>query len=301
MQVLQPGLSAFQPIFFAWEWRHSLISNFQRPLTHAGAADRLLTKITKVFEKAPRSAELVASFASFKSLVRMGQGFEEEALILSMGAVDAAPDNLHILRRHIQNLIHARKPHAAQAFCEKLCAIAPDVRIYKALLGTVYLNQKKRKKAMDVIAQSQIGKITFPAITLRQANGFLAIKQPESAEVLLDHVLPEIRWPDQFLDVQTTTKIELGKQNDIMAMLLSLQNDAGAVRNVSHLIAKVRRANNDLVGAAKDAKFAVEYGPKLGQYKALLATIYREMGREADADALIAQLPPMMQKRFLRR
>ena len=124
------------------------------------------------------------------------------------------------------------------------------------------------------------------------------MKKPEVAEALLEQVLPEIRWPDQYLDVQTTTKIKLGHQDDIMPMLLHLQKDAGAARNVSHLIAKIRHANNDLEGAAKDAEFAVKYGPKLAQYKALLATIFREQGREEDAVALIAQLPPLMQKRF---
>ena len=301
MHALQPGASPFQPVSFAWEWRHSLISNFQRPLTHAGAANRFLTAITTTFEKVPRSAELTARFNSYKSLILMGQGFSDDALTLSILAVDAAPKNPHVLRRHAQNLIHIRNPQAALPFCQALCEMEPDVYIYKSLLACVHFDLKQRTKAMAVIEQNGTEKVTFPAITLRQANALLLMKQPEAAEELLGRVLPEIRWPDQFLDVQTTVKIKLGHQDDIMPMLLRLQNDAGAARNVSHLIAKIRRANDDLEGAAKDAEFAVKYGPKLGQYKVLLATIYRELGRESEADALIEQLPPMMQKRFLKR
>ena len=121
------------------------------------------------------------------------------------------------------------------------------------------------------------------------------------AEELLGRVLPEIRWPDQFLDAQTAAKIRVGRQDELMPMLLKLQKDAGAARNVSHLIAKILHANGNLEGAAKNAAFAVEFGPDLGQYKVLLATIYRELGREEDASELIAQLPPMIQKRFLKR
>lgn len=298
MHILQPGASVFQPVFFAWEWRHSLISNFQRPLTHAGAAARFLASITKSFEQASQSESLSASFGSFKSLILMGQGFKDDALELSMQAVDMAPNNPHVIRRHIQNLIQVRNPQAAIPFGQALCALEPNVQVYKALLASIYFDAKQRKKAMSVIENGPVGKITFPAITLRHANALLLMKKPEVAEALLEQVLPEIRWPDQYLDVQTTTKIKLGHQDDIMPMLLHLQKDAGAARNVSHLIAKIRHANNDLEGAAKDAEFAVKYGPKLAQYKALLATIFREQGREEDAVALIAQLPPLMQKRF---
>jgi predicted Zn-dependent protease len=301
MNVLQPGVSAFQPVFFAWEWRHSLISNFQRPLTHAGAADRLLTTTQKKFAKAPRSSALTASYLSFKSVVRMGQGFQDDAFELSMEAVEMAPRNHHVLRRHIQNLIQARNPQAALPFCQELCAIAPEVPIYQTLLATVHLNLKQREKAMEAIDQSQIHGLRFPAITLRQANAFLLMKQPEKAEALLETVLPEIRWPDQYLDALTTTKIELNRQDDIMPMLLKLQKEAGATRNISHLVAKVRRANGDLAGAARDAEFALNYGQNLNQYKVLLVRIYQEMNRNEEANALIAQLPPMTQKRFLRR
>jgi Flp pilus assembly protein TadD len=301
MNVLKPGLSVFQPVFFAWEWRHSLISNFQRPLTHAGAADRTLATYAKEFEKAPRSIGLTASFDSLKSAILMGQGYTDDALELSIAAVDRAPENPHILRRHIQNLIRAKNPQAALLFCKTLCAMAPNVYVYKTLLAEIYFGLKKRNKGMALIAENQIEAIWFPAITLRQANVFLMTKKPELAEKLLGSVLPEIRWPDQYLDVQTTAKIELGRQDDILPMLLQLQQEAGATRNISHLLAKVRRANNDLEGAVRDAEFAVRHRPNLGRYKALLATIYQELGRQKEADALIAELPPLMQKRFLRR
>jgi Flp pilus assembly protein TadD len=301
LHALYPGLSVFQPVFFAWEWRHSMISNFQRPLTHACAADRLLTAITAAFKKAPRSAAMNVSFDSFKSLVLMGQGLVDDALELSISAVDAAPSNPHILRRHVQNLIQARMPEIALPFAQELCSIAPDVPIYKALLGGIHLKLKQRKKAMAAIAQCQGENVTYPAIALQQASSFLLMKQPEDAEVVLQRVLPEIRWPDRFLDVQTTVKIKLNHQNDMMPMLLAIQEEAGATRSVSHLIAKVRRANGDLEGAAEDAEFALNNGTNLGKYKVLLATIYRELGREEEAEVLIAQLPPMMQKRFLKR
>lgn len=231
----------------------------------------------------------------------MGLGKVDEALNLSMDAVEKASENPHVLRRHVQNLIRTRAYHAALPICQTLCQMAPDVPIYKILLGEVHFGLKQPKKAISAIAESQIGGIKYAAITLRQANGFLVMKHPKMAEELLGRVLPEIRWPDQFLDAQTAAKIRVGRQDELMPMLLKLQKDAGAARNVSHLIAKILHANGNLEGAAKNAAFAVEFGPDLGQYKVLLATIYRELGREEDASELIAQLPPMMQKRFLKR
>jgi tetratricopeptide (TPR) repeat protein len=301
MAVLYPGLSPFQSVVFAWEWRHSMISNFQRPLTHAGAADRLLATLTTTFNKTPRSAELAVSFDSFKSVVLLGHGRIDEALELSVSAVDAAPDNPHVLRRHVQNLIHMRMPEAALPFAQKLCEIAPNVRIYQTLLAVVHLKLKQRKKAMHAIAQSQTGGVTYPAIILQQAYSLLMMKQPEEAELILDRVLPEVRWPDRFLDIQTTAKIKLGRQNEILPMLLAIQKEAGAERTISYLIAKVRQANGDLEGAAKDAEFAMKYGANLGKYKVLLATIYRELGRQEEAETIIEQLPPMMKKRFLKQ
>jgi tetratricopeptide (TPR) repeat protein len=301
MNILHPAQSPFQPALFAWEWRHSLMSNFQRPLTHGGAGRRLLAQGKAAIEKPDCSPQMNASFLSFQSLIFMGLGETIDALSMSMEAIDTAPQNPHILRRHVQNLLRTQEYQAALPICQALCEMAPNVAIYKTLLAEIYFGLKQRKKAMSAIQESQIGKLRYPAITLKQANGFLMAKQPEKADELLANVLPEIRWPDQFLDAQTSVKIKLGRQNEMMPILLQLQEEAGAMRNVSHLIARIRRANGDLEGAAKDAAFAVSFGPNLGKYKVLLATIFRELGREEEASEIIAQLPTMMQKRFLKR
>ncbi len=202
------------------------------------------------------------------------------------------------MRRHLQNLIINKDHQAALPLAEQLVENFQNVPIYKTLLGVCHFNLKQRSKAISTICTSQNTAIQYPGITLRQANGYLAMGMPEKAETLLDHILPEIRWPDQYLDVQITAKIAVGRQDDLLPRLCELHTQADAMRSASYLIARIMHANGDYEDAANYAEHAVKSRPELGRYRVLLATIYLDQGRVDDAEEIIEKLPLMMQKRF---
>jgi Flp pilus assembly protein TadD len=298
MEVLAPKGVEFHPVFFAWEWRFSLISNFQRPLTHAGAADLLIKNMDKAFASSDRSERLSSSYKSFKSRVLMGLGHTEDALSLSISAVDEAPDDSFVVKRHVQNLIQNRNYDIALRFAKHLVKLKPSVPLYQSLLAECHVGLRQRQQAVKQYAAVWSDDIRFPGSTLLHATTLIQTGSANQAGKLMDQVLPEARWPDQFLDIHTSAKIKTGEHSQLLPLLQSLANEARNFRKVSHLLAKIKSANGDLQEAISDAELAVEYSPSLGKYKLLLAKLYQEAGRESDAQSVISQLPAPMQKRF---
>jgi len=298
MRIITPHNQIFHPVFFAWEWRHSLISDFQRPLTHAGAADLLSKQIDKAFRGETRSNELQASFNSFQSLLLMGRGHTDEALELSMDAMDSAPDNQFVLKRHVQNLLSTRTYDIALRFAQQLVALEPDVPAYQTLLGDCLVGLKKRKKAIAIFEPLHTGLPHFPSSSAKLANMLVVAKRPVDAVKLLDRVLPELRWPDMHLEVQTAARLANGTQNEILPFLLGLEKEGFQSRKISHLIANIKRANGDPAGALPHAELALRYSPNLIKFKEVLAHIYVDLGRIEDARPLYDQMPPGMKKRF---
>lgn len=298
MEKITPNKAAFHPVYFAWEWRFSLISNFQRPLTHAGAADLLVKRLDSIFSKGTHSSRVINSYHSFKSLVLMGRGHTDTALSLSMSAVDDMPNDPHIVRRHVQNLIQNKNYEIGLRFAQHLVELAPDTPVYHALMAECHVGLRQRQQAVNRYAMADTDDHRFLGSALLHATTLTQTKQPESARILMDQVLPETRWQDQFLDVHTTAAVATGDQNTYIALLQKLADEARNFRKVSHLLARIKWANGNLEEAIADAEWAVEYGPRLPKYKILLAQLYQEAGRQTDAQRIIAQLPEPMQKRF---
>jgi|GEM_PF-2494662 len=298
MRIITPNNQVFHPVFFAWEWRHSLISDFQRPLTHAGAADLLSKQIDQAFRGETRTDDLQASFKSFQSLLLMGRGHTEKALELSMDAIDMAPKNQFVLKRHIQNLLYTRTYDIALRFAQELVALEPKVPAYRNLLGDCLVGLKKRHKAIAAFEPLHVGRPHFPSGVARHAGFLVTTKRPDAAVNLLDRFLPELRWPDMYLELQTAARLANGTQNHLLPFLLNLEKEGFQSRKVSHLIAKIKRANGDPKGALPHAELALRYSPNLIKFKEVLAHIYVDLGRMDKARPLYDQMPDGMKKRF---
>ena len=299
MALLHKGLPQFSPVHFAWEWRYSLISNFQRPLTFAGAADLFVKNMDKSTIGIKLSDFMQGRFDSFKSLVLMGLGHVDAALTLSINAVDLAPNDPFILKRHIQNLLLNRDYDLALRYAKMLIGIAPDIPMYQLLLAECYFGKKKRAKAIKVFDSVNSNDLRFPGGALRHGGALLALKQPKEVAALMDRVLPETRWPDQHLDILTSAKIALDQQSELLPFLEELSDESYKARKVSHMLARIKLANHDYEGAEKECKRAIAFAPNMPRFREQLARVYIAQGRQKDAADVIKQLPAPMQKRFL--
>lgn len=297
-KLIAKGANRFKPAIFAWEWRHSLISNFQRPLTIAGAADQFIKSMQKAVRKLKLSTIEKARFDSFQALVLMGLGKTEEALSMSINAVDMAPNDPFVLKRHVQNLLVHRDYEHGLRFAKVLVECHPNIPMYKLLLAECYLGLRKRKRAVEVYDEITSSNLSFLGGTLAHATVLNTLKRHPEAEELLNRVLPETRWPDRHLEAFVNAKVALGSEMEILPFLQELHDESFSVRKISHLLAKIKMVNGDLDGAERDVNTGIQFSPNLIRFKELLARVYLAQGRTEEAAKAISALPAQMQKRF---
>ncbi len=80
MSAIAFGSANFLPVFFAWEWRFSLASTFQRPLTHAGAADQFLRQISNAFDAKKTFCPIAGQFQKFSKCHFDGHGESQRGI-----------------------------------------------------------------------------------------------------------------------------------------------------------------------------------------------------------------------------
>jgi tetratricopeptide (TPR) repeat protein len=298
MKLLQNDPDKFNPAHFAWEWRNSLISNFQRPLTFGGAANLYIKKMDTAIKGKKLDNREQARFNSFKSLVLMGLGLVDDALTLSIQAMDLAAKDPFVLKRHVQNLLLNRDFDLALRYARDLVKDHPDIPMYRMLLADCYFGKRKRVKAIDLYNGVNENDLRFLGGTLRHGGALNALDRSNEALNLLTPILPEVRWTDQYLDILTTTKLNQGTQQELLPFLEKLSDESYTVRKVSHMLARIKLANRDFEGAEKDAKRAIAYAPNIFRFHEHLARIYLAQDRQSDAMDIIQNLPTPMQKRF---